>query len=128
MNKKILITASTFGVLAVSFGAFGAHVLKSRISFHDLELWKTAVDYQFYHTLGLLFLATIPRSKGNLIKISAWLFTLGILLFSGSLYLMAIKNQLTIFSTSVLGPATPIGGLFFILGWIGLLFTALRKK
>ena len=128
MNKKIIITAAAFGFLAVIFGAFGAHSLKKLISVEQLEVWQTAVQYHFYHTLAILFLSTFSRSRNKIINFSFYCFTLGILLFSGSLYLISLKNILGIESVGVLGPITPVGGLFFILGWLSLLLAALRDK
>ena len=128
MNKKIIITAAIFGALAVVFGAFGAHSLKKIISPASLELWHTAVQYHFYHTFALLFLSTFGRFKNKIINFSFYCFSTGIVFFSGSLYLMALKNVVTIGSSSILGPITPIGGLFFILGWLSLLLAAFRDK
>ena len=128
MNKKIIITAAAFGFLAVIFGAFGAHSLKKLISVEQLQVWQTAVQYHFYHTLAILFLSTFSRSRNKIINFSFYCFTLGILLFSGSLYLISLKNILGIESVEVLGPITPIGGLFFILGWLSLFLAALRDK
>ena len=128
MNKKIIITAAAFGVLAVIFGAFGAHSLKKLISADQLEVWQTAVQYHFYHTLALLFLSTFSRFKNKIINFSYYCFILGILFFSGSLYLMSLKDVFGLESVSVLGPITPVGGLFFILGWLSLFLAALRDK
>ena len=128
MNKRIIVTASIFGILAVALGAFGAHSLRNQIGPNDLQIWKTAVDYQFYHTLALVFLSTFSRFKRGLINLSFWFFTLGIIFFSGSLYLLAIKSLIAGPAVSILGPVTPIGGLFFILGWISLLLAALKNK
>ena len=128
MNKQVIIIASVFGMLAVILGAFGAHALKSLLNPAGLEVWKTAVSYHFYHTLALLFVSTLPASKGRVANLAAWFFSLGILLFSGSLYLISAKEILQISQLSVLGPATPIGGLFFILGWASLIFVAIKSK
>lgn len=128
MNKRIIIIASVFGMLAVILGAFGAHALKSLLVPADLQVWKTAVEYQFYHTLALLFLSTFSRSRSRLINLASWFFTLGIILFSGSLYLLATKDLLNMNQFSFIGPLTPIGGLFFILGWISLLIATLKNK
>ncbi len=128
MNKRIIIIASVFGMLAVILGAFGAHALKTLLDPADLQVWKTAVEYQFYHTLALLFLSTFSRSRSRLINLSSWFFTLGIILFSGSLYLLAAKDLLNMNQFSFIGPLTPIGGLFFILGWISLLIATLKNK
>lgn len=128
MNKKIIITAAAFGFLAVIFGAFGAHSLKKLISAGQLEVWQTAVQYHFYHTFALLFLSTFSRIKNKIINFSYYCFVLGLLLFSGSLYLMALKDVIGFSSISFLGPITPFGGLFFILGWLSLFLAALRDK
>lgn len=128
MNKRIIITASLFGILAVVLGAFGAHGLKGRIDADELKTWETAVHYHFYHVLALLFLSTFSRIRSRLINTSYWSFTIGILLFSGSLYILATKNILHITQTSFIGPVTPIGGLFFIIGWTSLLLAAIRNK
>jgi uncharacterized membrane protein YgdD (TMEM256/DUF423 family) len=128
MNKRIIIIASVFGMLAVILGAFGAHGLKGLITTAQLDTWETAVDYQFYHTLALLFLATFSRFRSRAINAASWFFTLGILLFSGSLYLLSLKEVLNITNASLLGPITPIGGVFFILGWISLLIATVKNK
>src|SRR5690606_3816095 len=92
MNKRIILTASFFGLTAVVLGAFGAHGLEGKINEDQLKTWGTAVDYQFYHTLALLFLATFSRAKNNYIRFSFITFTLGILLFSGSLYVLSTRS------------------------------------
>lgn len=128
MNKRIIIVASIFGVLAVVLGAFGAHGLKKLITVAELETWHTAVQYHFYHTFALLFLSTFSRFRSRAINAASWFFTFGILLFSGSLYILSTKNLLDITNTSIIGPVTPIGGLLFILGWISLLVAAVKNK
>lgn len=127
MNKRIILTAAVFGLLAVILGAFGAHGLRDSIGADHLENWKTAVNYQFYHTLALLFLATFSRARNGLINFAYLGFTLGIVLFSGSLYLLSTR-ELTGMSAALLGPVTPIGGVFFIFGWLGLLLATMRHK
>ena len=117
-----------FGVLAVILGAFGAHGLKKLVSADELDTWHTAVQYQFYHTLALLFLSTFSRFRSRAINAASWFFTAGILLFSGSLYLLSAKDILNITNVSILGPLTPIGGLMFILGWISLLVATIKNK
>ncbi|MES3019232.1 MAG: DUF423 domain-containing protein [Bacteroidota bacterium] len=128
MNKRIIVIASVFGILAVILGAFGAHGLKQMVSAEALDTWHTAVQYQFYHTLAMLFLATFSRFKSRAINAASWFFTAGIMLFSGSLYLISTKELLNIENGSLLGPLTPIGGLFFILGWICLLVATIKNK
>ena len=130
MNKKIIIIASLLGVLAVITGAFGAHGLKEKLTVPQLEVWHTAVQYHFYHVFALLFLSTFARFKNNTIVISFYFFVFGIVLFSGSLYLMACRDILGLNPGLVktIGPITPVGGLLFIIGWIMLAFAALRHK
>jgi uncharacterized membrane protein YgdD (TMEM256/DUF423 family) len=130
MNKRIIITASLLGVLAVVTGAFGAHGLKAVITTAQLETWHTAVQYNFYHVFALLFLSTFGRFKNNMIVAAYYFFTFGVVLFSGSLYLMACKDLLGLNAgfVKVIGPITPIGGLLYISGWIMLAFAALRHK
>ncbi len=127
MNKRIILTATIFGLIAVILGAFGAHGLEGKVSSASLENWKTAVSYQFYHTFALLFLATFSRARNNLINVSYISFIVGILLFCGSLYLLSTR-EITGISTGILGPITPIGGLFFIIGWISLFLATIRHK
>jgi uncharacterized membrane protein YgdD (TMEM256/DUF423 family) len=128
MHKRLIIIASVFGILAVILGAFGAHALKSLLDPAGLEVWKTAVSYHFYHTLALLFVSILPASNSKVVNMAAWFFSLGILFFSGSLYLISAKEILNITQLSVLGPLTPIGGLFFIMGWFSLITIAVKSK
>lgn len=128
MNKRIIIFASIFGVLAVILGAFGAHSLNKLISAGDLDTWNTAVQYHFYHTLALLFLSTFSRFKSKAINAASWFFTFGILFFSGSLYFLSVKSMLNFNNVGLIGPLTPIGGLLFILGWISLLVATIKNR
>ncbi|MEJ5995452.1 DUF423 domain-containing protein [Pedobacter sp. Du54] len=128
MNKRIILTAAFFGALAVVLGAFGAHSLKKIVDSESLAIWQKGVEYQFYHTFALLYLSTFARYKHKLIALAFVLFTLGIVLFSGSLYLLALKHTYHVSFASILGPLTPIGGLCFIAGWISLFLAALRDK
>lgn len=128
MNKRIIITASLFGILAVIAGAFGAHGLKTLIAPQQLEVWHTAVEYNFYHVFALLFLSTFAKGKNSFITASYYLFAFGIICFSGSLYLLACRDLLHISSVQIIGPITPLGGLLFILGWVMLTLAALKGK
>lgn len=128
MNKRIILTASFFGALAVVLGAFGAHALKGMLTPYQLDIWQKGVDYQFYHTFALLYLSTFARYKNKLISLAFSFFTAGILLFSGSLYLLAIKDVYHIGFANYIGPVTPLGGLSFILGWLCLFLAALKDK
>lgn len=127
MNKNIIITASIFGMLAVIAGAFGAHGLTAYLTPKQLDIWHTAVQYQFYHTFALLFLSIFAHSKNKLITASYYLFTLGIIFFSGSLYVVACEDVLKLNLPTAVFIITPVGGLCFILGWLMLLLAALKK-
>lgn len=128
MNKRIILTAAFFGALAVILGAFGAHGLKNIVAPHQLETWQKGVEYQFYHTFAILYLSTFARYKNKLIALSFLFFILGIILFSGSLYLLAIKDAYNLSFAKFLGPITPIGGVGFILGWTCLFLAAFKDK
>lgn len=128
MNKQIILVAALFGMLAVILGAFGAHGLEGKISDYHLNTWKTANQYHFYNTLALLFLSTFSRAKNSSIRVSFIAFAVGIVLFSGSLYVLSVRSLLGIDGWSFLGPITPLGGLCFIIGWIGLFVAAMRNR
>ncbi len=127
MNKQLIITAAIFGLTAVVLGAFGAHALKTSFTATGSENWKTAVSYQFYHTLALLFLSTFSKHRSRLIKLAYIAFSVGIILFSGSLYLLSLRNIIPL-NISFIGPVTPLGGLFLIIGWLCMLLAALKNK
>jgi uncharacterized membrane protein YgdD (TMEM256/DUF423 family) len=127
MNKQIIVTAAILGALAVVLGAFGAHGLRSRIDARQLEVWQTAVQYHFYHVFALLFLAVIARPDSNAAVWSWCFFFFGILLFSGSLYLISCRDIFGMPGLVKLGPVTPVGGLLFIAGWISLAIAAVKK-
>lgn len=127
MKKRIIITASVFGALAVIAGAFGAHALKPVLSAPNMEIWHTAVQYQFYHVFALLALSALHRIRTRLINDCYYLFTFGIILFSGSLYLLACREWRGWGWVTTLGPATPIGGLLLIGGWVTLGVVALKN-
>ena len=128
MNKQISVTASLLGMLAVIAGAFGAHALQAILTPKQLDVWHTAVQYQFYHVFALLFLSTFTRFKNSYVLTTFYLFTTGIVLFSGSLYLLACRDVLGWSWLWVMGPITPLGGLLFILGWITLAVAGFRNK
>ena len=128
MNKRIILTASLFGALAVVLGAFGAHTLKNVVDSYSLSIWQKGVEYQFYHTFALLYLSTFARYKNKLIRFAFMFFTAGIFLFSGSLYLLALKDVFTSGIAPFVGPITPLGGLCFIIGWVCLFLAALKDK
>lgn len=128
MQKALLITASLAGLLAVVLGAFGAHGLKPLVSAYQLGIWEKGVQYQFYHTIALMFCVLLMLdSDSAYLQRAAYCFMAGMLLFSGSLYLLA-TNDMNHIPTMILGPLTPIGGLFFIAGWAFLMLSAWKKN
>jgi uncharacterized membrane protein YgdD (TMEM256/DUF423 family) len=119
MDKTFLLLGAIAAFLAVALGAFGAHGLRGRLSPEMLAVFQTGVQYHMYHALALLIVSGIMgRMGGWLIQTAGWLFVAGIVLFSGSLYVLAISG------ITVLGAITPIGGLAFLLGWACLAFAA----
>ena len=113
MDRTFLLIGSILGFLGVACGAFGAHGLKSRLSTDMLAVFETGVRYQMYHALALLIVAAAIGSLGRtpLLVASGCLFAAGVLLFSGSLYALALSG------VGTLGAITPIGGLCFLIGW-----------
>jgi uncharacterized membrane protein YgdD (TMEM256/DUF423 family) len=119
--KSILTIAAISGLLAVVLGAFGAHALKKMISPEMLEVYKTGVQYQFYHTFALLAVGILMHfNTSKALQWSGYLFVVGILLFSGSLYVMTITG------IKALGIITPFGGTVWIAAWF-LLMVHCRK-
>jgi len=119
--KSILTIAAVSGLLAVALGAFGAHGLKAIISPEMLEVYKTGVQYQFYHTFALLAVGILMNfNQSKALKWSAYLFITGMILFSGSLYVLAISG------VKALGVITPFGGITWIAAWF-LLFVHCRQ-
>ncbi len=121
-NQQILLVGAIFMALGVLFGAFGAHALKSSLSPEMLAVYKTGVEYQFYHALGLLLIGLIGfRIESKWLRWSGILLIFGIIIFSGSLYALSISG------IQILGAITPIGGLAFVAGWICLAIALLKK-
>ncbi len=118
------MVAGFSGATAVALGAFAAHGLKQIISEDQLRIFHTGVEYHFYHTFALFAVAFLSEKiNSKVINFSGWLFTAGIILFSGSLYLLA-----TLPSLYWVGIITPIGGLCFILGWLFVAFAAIKSN
>jgi len=128
MHKGFLKTATILGALSVAFGAFAAHTLKNTISDYALGIFETAVRYQFYHVFALAISGILFKEfPGKLLKWSGRLFIAGIILFSGSLYILAAIKGAVLPGYNWVGAITPIGGLCFIMGWV-FLFLAISKK
>src|SRR5690348_3511501 len=129
MQKPFLIIAALFGILSVAIGAFGAHAIRAAVSPDAYEIYETGVRYQFYHTLALLAVGVLLTwFPGRLLSLAGIFFIVGIVLFSGSLYLItALKSAGRVISPAV-GILTPVGGLFFIAGWVMLFVAFLGRK
>jgi len=121
---SLLIAGSTFMALAVGFGAFGAHIVQDMLSPDRFEVYKTAVDYHFYHALGLLLIgaASYHLIDSTWLKWSSRMIIAGIIIFSGSLYILTLTD------TGWLGAVTPLGGVAFILGWIFFAVSILKSQ
>lgn len=121
--KKLIISGAFFMALAVGFGAFGAHIVQEMLTPDRFEVYKTAVEYHFYHAIGLLILGLISQriESSNWIQWSGYCMIAGILIFSGSLYILTLTD------TSWLGAITPLGGFAFILGWCFLILGILKQ-
>jgi uncharacterized membrane protein YgdD (TMEM256/DUF423 family) len=127
MKKRIVLTGTFLGMVAIVFGAFGAHLLKKWLSIEELNTFEVGVRYQMYHAFFLLFLSTRSDIAPKILKTIYNLVVAGVVLFSGSIYLLA-TNSLTVFDFKIIGFATPLGGLLLIIAWGYLFFTILRKK
>ena len=111
--KLFLVLGSLYGFLGVALGAFGAHALKTKLSAEMFQVFEVGVRYHMYHTLALLITAwAVSQYKHPLLLASGWFFTLGILVFSGSLYILALSG------VKIWGAMTPLGGLLFLMGWL----------
>ena len=124
MNQRnTILSGALFGCAAVIVGAFGAHALKETLSATGrIDTYELAVKYQFYHSLALVLVGLLMgQFDSKQLRYSGLSFSLGIILFSGSLYVLSLTGQ------TILGAVTPFGGLFFILGWV-LLALGIYKK
>lgn len=128
-TKRLLIISIISGALAVIIGAFGAHTIKALIPADSLTSYKTGVSYQFSHTFAsIITLLLFLKFQVKQFRWASVCFLIGILLFSGSIYLLTTDNITGIGMKSILGPMTPIGGLFFIIGWLMLLMATIKLK
>lgn len=117
-----VLVGAVYGFVGVALGAFGAHALRGRLSAELLAVWKTAVEYQLYHALALVLVGLIAVQRPSIaISNSSICFALGVLIFSGSLYLLALTG------VRWLGAVTPIGGILLLAGWALLLWAALKQ-
>lgn len=129
MYKPAIITGAFFAALAVILGAFGAHALKQVLTPDQLITFETGVRYQFYHSFALLATGLIYMSFAHRqLRIATIFFNIGILMFSGSIYALVFLKMKGAVGLGGVGIITPIGGLFFIAGWIMVLLAALKKN
>lgn len=122
MKDPLLLVAGLLGAAGVALGAFGAHGLRQQLG-EAIATWQTAVLYHLLHALAILAVVVLARllSEAALVRTAGWAFALGILLFSGSLYALALGGP------RWLGPVTPLGGVAFIAGWLLLAWAALQQ-
>lgn len=121
MIKVFTMLGAIFAGLSVGLGAFGAHALKTRLEPRQLEIWQTGASYQMSHALALLAVAwLLSRAESGAAVVAGWAFVVGVVLFSGSLYAMALTGVRS------LGMITPLGGVSFLIGWIAVILTATK--
>ena len=127
MERKIAVSAAILGMTAILLGAFGAHALKEVLSIEQLNAFDTGVKYQMFHALFLLFISQANAISENAKKTIFYLTILGILFFSGSIYILTTKN-ITGLDIKAIGIITPIGGLLLIVAWLCLFIDFIKKK
>ena len=120
--KLFIILGALNAFLSVALGAFGAHGLEKTVEPKYLEIWKTGVQYQMFHATGLLVIGVLlgKMPANTLLSWSGWLMLIGIIIFSGSLYVLAVTQ------ISVLGAITPLGGVSFLAAWVLLIIAAVK--
>lgn len=118
--KLWLALGAAYGLLGVALGAFGAHALKARLAGDVLAIWRTAVEYHFWHALALVLVGSLALQRpSGALNVAGGAFALGVLLFSGSLYALALSG------VRALGAVTPVGGVLLLCGWAALLWAAI---
>ena len=128
MHRWFLITASLIGALSVALGAFAAHGLKQIVPADTVAVFETGVRYQFYHAFALLAVAILyDKYPGSLLQWAGNCFQIGIILFSGSLYVLTALKATDTVGISKIGILTPFGGLFFIAGWILMVLAFIKR-
>ena len=123
MDKKILLVATFLGLTAIVLGAFGAHALKKVLSVEQLQSFEVGVRYQMYHAIVLLFVNIFEGFSAKQKNVISIMFFMGVLFFSGSIYLI----QLTSITAKSIWFVTPLGGFFFIIGWVSMMVIFIKK-
>ncbi|EDL63690.1 DUF423 domain-containing protein [Bacillus sp. SG-1] len=121
--KTFIIIGAVNAFLSVALGAFGAHALEGKISQKYIDIWNTGVLYQMFHSIGILIIGVLAGNiaASALLNWSGWLMLIGIVLFSGSLYVLSLTG------IKVLGAITPLGGVSFLIAWVLLIITAAKS-
>ncbi|MGD6802309.1 DUF423 domain-containing protein [Rossellomorea vietnamensis] len=121
--KTFIIIGAINAFLSVALGAFGAHALEGKISQKYIDTWNTGVLYQMFHSIGILIIGVLVGNiaAGSMLNWSGWLMLVGIVLFSGSLYILSLTG------IKVLGAITPLGGVAFLIAWVLLIITAVKS-
>ena len=127
-QKNFILTGLMLIITGIILGAFGAHGLKGKVSIEKLTAYETGVRYQLFNGVGMLALAGASSLFRFSIKPSFWLILLGVLLFSGSIYMMTLQELMQTPVSKILGPITPLGGLSMIVGWFLIFIQAMRQK
>lgn len=120
MMKLFIILGALCTMMSVGTGAFGAHGLEGKLSDKYMSVWEKAVNYQMYHGLGLIIIGVISGTTSINVNWAGWLLFLGVVFFSGSLYILALTQ------IRILGAITPIGGVLFIAGWLMLIIPTFK--
>jgi uncharacterized membrane protein YgdD (TMEM256/DUF423 family) len=128
LQKTILLTGMITICIGIILGAFGAHGLKGKISAEKIISFETGVKYQIYHGLAFLLLSLLLPSFDFSLKYAFYFMLIGVILFSGSIYLLAIQDILKLSIGKILGPITPFGGLFLIISWVLLIVNLYKQK
>lgn len=129
MRRRNIAIGAVLAAIAVALGAFGAHGLKKIVPAETVQTFQTGVQYQMYHSLALIMAGLLyEKSHQKFVKIAGMLFLFGIILFSGSLYLLTFFNATETVGMEKFGLITPFGGVAFIAGWLFLFLAVMRAK
>ena len=127
MKKQFQITGSQFAMISVIFGAMGSHILEDFLEPHELEIFDVGVRYMLYHALALILFSFINYANTSMQKAVYFIFTIGICLFSGSLFVLSFRSIISI-PIQFVGPITPLGGTLLIVGWVVNIWGVLKSK
>jgi len=126
--KNWIVFATVLGAVTVILGAIGAHGLQDKLSDVQLNSFATGVRYQYYHIVAMILAVVLSKQFSANLKVSLWLFAIGTLFFSGSIFLLSTIPVHGMEGVRALGPVTPIGGLILVAGWLSVAVQFMRKK